>query len=196
MTRILCNIVGLEHKNVNDDEIVYNISNYHLKEFQIDKNKKQAKNDEEMKKMEGEKTFDDKLSDSLLLNTEYYPQEFEKDDDTNFHVKFITCSSNCRAANYQINQADYSTTKGIAGKIIPAVATTTSIVAGLIVLEMLKFVAGFDNVEDYKSYFCNLAINIFVPGEPIKPKNIKVGDKELNYWLNLIKMMILHLKSF
>ena len=181
---------------VNDNKIIYNITNYNLTLFELDKNKKEAATDADMKKLEAENINEETIIKSPNLATEYYPQEFEKDDDTNYHVKFITCCSNCRAENYKISQKDYNTTKGIAGKIIPAVATTTSIVSGLIILEMLKFVAGFDNIEDYRSYFCNLAINIFVPGEPIKPTNLKIGKKELNYWLKFEQTDNITLKEF
>lgn len=34
------------------------------------------------------------------------PAEFEKDDDTNFHIDFIAASANLRARNYKINEAD------------------------------------------------------------------------------------------
>jgi hypothetical protein len=34
------------------------------------------------------------------------PQDFEKDDDSNFHMDFITAASNCRALNYAIEPAD------------------------------------------------------------------------------------------
>ena len=34
------------------------------------------------------------------------PIDFEKDDDTNHHVDFITASSNLRAENYTIEKAD------------------------------------------------------------------------------------------
>ena len=37
--------------------------------------------------------------------------EFEKDDDTNFHIDFITAASNLRAANYKIAEADKLKTK-------------------------------------------------------------------------------------
>jgi len=34
------------------------------------------------------------------------PLEFEKDDDTNFHMDFIVATSNLRAENYDIEPAD------------------------------------------------------------------------------------------
>lgn len=66
------------------------------------------------------------------------PLEFEKDDDTNLHMDFIVAASNLRATNYKIQPADRHKSKLIAGKIIPAIATTTSVVAGFAVLEIFK----------------------------------------------------------
>ena len=60
------------------------------------------------------------------------PAEFEKDDDTNGHIDYITSASNLRAAMYHIEPADRFKTKRIAGKIVPAIATTTAAVAGLV----------------------------------------------------------------
>jgi len=66
--------------------------------------------------------------------------EFEKDDDSNHHIDFISAVSNLRARNYQIGETERYKVKLIAGKIIPAVATTTAMVVGTIGIEIYKFI--------------------------------------------------------
>ena len=74
-------------------------------------------------------------------------QEFEKDDDQNGHIAYITAASNLRARNYGIEEIDFFRTKIAAGKIIPAIATTTSAVAGLVVIELIKLVRRLPKVK-------------------------------------------------
>ena len=69
------------------------------------------------------------------------PLEFEKDDDSNGHLAFVAAASNLRASCYRIPPADALATKLTAGRIVPAIATTTSVVAGLSALELVKMAA-------------------------------------------------------
>ena len=65
------------------------------------------------------------------------PQQFEKDDDSNGHMDFVASASALRARMYSIEAADRLKAKRIAGKIIPAIATATAAVAGLVSTELV-----------------------------------------------------------
>jgi ubiquitin-activating enzyme E1 len=92
--------------------------------------------------------------------------DFEKDDDSNFHIDFIHATANLRARNYRVTECTHQKTKMIAGKIIPAIATTTAMITGCVCAEMYKLVQGYTDIESFKNGFINLALPMFLFTEP------------------------------
>jgi ubiquitin-activating enzyme E1 len=149
-----------------------------------------AKNDMELKQQKEQISNEREIllpNNSEYLELKLNAQEFEKDDSTNWHVSFITAASNLRAINYGIPTASYEETKGIAGRIIPAIATTTSVVSGLIVLEMFKYMLAKyeiieNKIDNYRSTFVNLADTTLVYSEPIPAGQIEIAGNKFNNW--------------
>jgi len=102
--------------------------------------------------------------------------EFEKDDDTNYHIDLIASIANLRAENYTIPNATRHKIKMIAGKIIPAIATTTAMIVGATTFEIIKFVQRRVALTDYRNSFMNLAVPLWVFSEPLPA--IKNTDKD------------------
>ncbi|KAH7817176.1 putative Ubiquitin-like modifier-activating enzyme 1 B (Uba1B) [Monocercomonoides exilis] len=107
--------------------------------------------------------------------------DFEKDDDSNHHIDFISTGANLRAINYGIPTADRSRIKQISGKIIPAIATTTSLISGLTCFDLLTLSRHEKNIEKYRNWFVNLAINIFTYSEPMPPAKLD-EDSPFTIW--------------
>ena len=193
-THLLARTSGLED-TFTRKELVEMISNYKPKEF-VPKEMKIAANDSELEKInEIVLNINNVINNNINIVhphvSELHPkkfkpcyvaQDFEKDDDSNWHINWVTATSNIRAINYGIPIVDRQQTKGIAGRIIPAIATTTSAVSGLILLEMLKYLQGLNNLDVYRSTFINLAEPILIYSEPIKASMIDIAGIKINSW--------------
>uniref|UniRef100_A0A6C0EK37 Ubiquitin-activating enzyme E1 C-terminal domain-containing protein n=1 Tax=viral metagenome TaxID=1070528 RepID=A0A6C0EK37_9ZZZZ len=109
------------------------------------------------------------------------PQPLEKDDDSNGHIQFIKTISNIRGCIYNMEPTDFINCKLVAGRITPALSTTTTLVTALSMMEILKYVynkvySGSTYRElNYKDSFINTGINMYVQSEPNKPIKIQDG---------------------
>ncbi|XP_074814480.1 ubiquitin-like modifier-activating enzyme 7 isoform X5 [Natator depressus] len=111
------------------------------------------------------------------------PIHFEKDDDSNSHVDFIMAASNLRAVNYGIAPADWHKSKRVAGRIVPAIATTTAAVAGLACLELYKLVWGHQDLGSYRNSFLQLAEPLLARFQPLTPPaTYKYGQETWSCW--------------
>ncbi|KAJ4907398.1 Ubiquitin-activating enzyme E1 1 [Raphanus sativus] len=110
------------------------------------------------------------------------PIQFEKDDDTNYHMDVIAGLANMRARNYSIPEVDKLKAKFIAGRIIPAIATSTAMATGLVCLELYKVLDGGHKVEAYRNTFANLALPLFSMAEPVPAKVVKHRDMAWSVW--------------
>lgn len=111
-----------------------------------------------------------------------FVNEFEKDEDENFHIDFISAMANLRAVNYQLEPMDWITVKLKAGRIVPALATTTAAIAGLQTLEMIKLVKKM-KLPHLRNTFLNLAVPNMMMSEPGEPLKTKLTEQlSVNLW--------------
>lgn len=96
--------------------------------------------------------------------------DFDKDIDAQMRV--VAAVGNLRARNYRIPEADLHTSRGIAGKITPAISTTTALVTGAICLEIFKLLQD-KPLEQLANSFINLALPLFTSMQPEPPKSTK-----------------------
>ena len=101
--------------------------------------------------------------------------EFEKDNDSNFQIDIIYAMSALRCKNYKLEIMDWMTVKIKAGRIIPALATTTSSIAALQTIELVKIAKDLP-IEEYRNSFLNLAIPLLQSSEPGACAKIKIKE--------------------
>lgn len=110
------------------------------------------------------------------------PEEFEKDNDSNFHIDFMHAMGNCRSVNYKLEPMDWIQVKLKAGRIVPAMATTTASIAGLQTLELVKLLRNVKKAE-HRNSFLNLAVPIMQASEPGDVLKIKLTENiETTLW--------------
>lgn len=90
--------------------------------------------------------------------------------------------ANLRAINYKLEKMDWITTKLKAGRIVPALATTTTCVAGLQTLEICKYLKKL-KLDKMRNSFLNLAVPSLQMSEPGEVKQIQLAQGlQVNLW--------------
>ena len=111
-------------------------------------------------------------------------EEFDKDDDNKGQVEFIYAFTNLRAENYNIEKCDISKVKMISGKIVPAIASTTAAIVGIVALQ-LYVLKSTENIHFLRNCFFDLSRNIIYFQNLIKflyiDDEYKETEKDIKY---------------
>jgi len=131
--------------------------------------------DEDVKKVEELKAILRAVDRSKLKKI--VPVDFEKDDDRNHHIDWITSATNMRSFNYFIKPSTRATVRLTAGRIIPAIATTTACITGFVQLEIFKTVLNKPLLA-HRSATIDLAVNTYVLENLPDPIKAKAENKD------------------
>ena len=100
-----------------------------------------------------------KLMTGIFSLLWYNPIKYEKDNTDINQINFISYSSNLRASNYYyIENYDKIIIKIVAGKIIPALITSTSSVAGLLAVQ-IYILSQNSNCKTFRTDIIDLSDN-------------------------------------
>uniref|UniRef100_A0A4W6EEJ8 SUMO-activating enzyme subunit 2 n=1 Tax=Lates calcarifer TaxID=8187 RepID=A0A4W6EEJ8_LATCA len=123
---------------------------------------------------------------------------WDKDDPP--AMDFVTAAANLRMHIFSMNMKSRFDVKSMAGNIIPAIATTNAVIAGLIVLEGLKILSG--ELESCRTIFLNKCPNLrkklLVPcilDPPSANCYVCASKPEVTVKLNVHKTMVLSLQD-
>ncbi|KAI0519288.1 hypothetical protein KFK09_006730 [Dendrobium nobile] len=95
-------------------------------------------------------------------------------------MDFIAGLANMRARNYSIPEVDKLKAKFIAGRIIPAIATSTAMATGLVCLELYKVLAGGHKLENYRNTLCQSRPSALLHGRTCSTKGNQAPGFELD----------------
>ncbi len=100
------------------------------------------------------------------INVNYHNYTYDKDDIE--HQNLTNNLSNIRADIYSIKNININEFNIVSGKITPALSTTTSLISGLVIIDILKYLS--KNNYKYTESNINLAINTYNIYDTSKPK--------------------------
>ena len=104
---------------------------------------------------------------NIKLKKKLLPSAVNYDKDIEIHLNLMTQLSNIRANCYNIEQSDKVTIQLLSGKIIPALSTTTSIISGFVVLDIIKYLVG---ITTFSETNINIGVNQYTRYKAFTPK--------------------------
>ena len=181
-----------------DSEIIKIISKIKIEEYipnKINKNSKNLQNKPKLTKEEKRakiKAETEKVNNYIKEINSYFEnskqemnknliniEEFEKDDEAKGHIEFLYAFTNLRADNYNIEQCEISKVKMIAGKIVPAISSTTAAIVGIVALQLYAL-AQTEDIKYLRNCYFDLSRNVICFENLRKSKNIKDGNEHLD----------------
>ncbi|XXG44318.1 hypothetical protein AAC387_Pa01g4155 [Persea americana] len=125
-------------------------------------------------------TFGITISD-WVMNSNKLARAVGKGDHKNYHMDFIACLANLRARTYSSPEVDKLNAEFIVRRIVPAIATSIALAAGLVCLELYKVLDDRHKVDDFRIAFVNLALQRLTMAKPVPPKVITYHDMSWNH---------------
>lgn len=98
------------------------------------------------------------------------------------NIYWILNASNIRSLNYDINISTFYETKGIVGNIISKISMISSIVSGLSILEIIKYILICD-LDNYRNNYINQCNCNIIYTYPKINKYININGNKINKWL-------------
>ena len=163
-SNLLAECFGIDIQKINVDEYIKECSNKII--IKPPKSKPfEDKTFYKIKIKEIKNEINDYLGKIKDNNINYKPIHYKKDTSDINQIDFIYFASNLRANNYNIENLDKFKNKIIAGKIMPALITSTSSIAGLLALQ-LYVLAQNSNCLNFRTGVIDLADNTLALGIP------------------------------
>jgi len=149
ITRLFPHITPFDRSNQLHLEFLNCFSRILFKEYKIPIQEQKEVIDEILNHIEEisitEQYWEELLKNHLDVTKRGYTLEFDKDDED--HITFIELATKLREINYSIPLSDRQKCLSIAGRIVPALATTTSLTAGLCSMEAYKIFFNYEKED-------------------------------------------------
>ena len=126
---IMCDILGLDRPSLQDVQDSAPKIPYKAWDAESDE---AANNDDDIE------TLLEQLNNIPTTGKTIQEMEFEKDEDDNHHIDWITAACNERSYNYYIDESTSDYVRVTAGNILAAIATATASICGIQMIEITK----------------------------------------------------------